>query len=267
MLNSIKLLIKLFCSPLDVIKSIKCVHELHHGLRVLLVLIWVTLDEERQRQVVEDVLVKLILRIIRQVEEQFGLFGDAAVAFKMVHELLLARVHIRLDLFTECVELEPVARRLPPEVVVRVTRSRLQPEFFATLHGCPDERRIVAGHDGVAKFVWIERRSLLDGLRTQLCLAVEVTEAYRRVKVHHTLSIVVFGSLSMLLMRAAYGDGTVRNAVNAWIVATASQVSHGSLLIVEVHLRRELMLTHELLRLRDQLFGLLVEHTADVVQL
>ena len=85
--------------------------------------------------------------------------------FKMVHQLLLTRVHVRLDFLAECVELESVARRLPPEVKVRVARSRLQPEFLSAFHGCPDQRRIVAGGDRVPKLVGIQRRCLLDCLR------------------------------------------------------------------------------------------------------
>ena len=83
----------------------------------------------------------------------------------MVHQLLLTRVHVRLDFLAECVELESVARRLPPEVKVRVARSSLQPELLPAFHGCPDQRRIVAGCDRVPKLVGIQRRCLLDCLR------------------------------------------------------------------------------------------------------
>ena len=65
LLNGIELLVELLSATLDVVKSIECVHELHHRLGILLVLIWVTLDEERQRQVVEHVLVQFVLSVIR----------------------------------------------------------------------------------------------------------------------------------------------------------------------------------------------------------
>lgn len=62
----------------------------------------------------------------------------------MVDELLLAWVHVRLDLLAVVLVLDAVAGWLPPEVVVRVATRRLDPEIRPFRHGLLDQSRIVA---------------------------------------------------------------------------------------------------------------------------
>ena len=86
------------------------------------------------------------------------------MVLKMVDHLFLTRVTVRLDLLAQEVVLEPVAARLPLEMVVRVTRRRLQPELLASSHGCSDQGRVVAREHRVAELVRVKGWCRLDGL-------------------------------------------------------------------------------------------------------
>lgn len=177
LLQLIQLLIELLRPPRDVVKRVKGIHELDHGLRVLLELGRIALDEEGQRQVVEDILIKFIFGVGLKILEKPMLLGDAAVKLEVVDELLLARVHIGLDLFAVMLELDAVAGRLPAEVIVRVAARRLDPEVRAFRHGLLNQSRIVACLTEIAKLVGVQRRRLLHCLRPRLGLSVVVASA------------------------------------------------------------------------------------------
>ena len=63
----VEFLVELLGPLLDIIKSIKSIHELDHALGILFLLGEVALDEEGQRQEVEDVLIQLVGSVMAEV--------------------------------------------------------------------------------------------------------------------------------------------------------------------------------------------------------
>lgn len=74
----------------------------------------------------------------------------------------------------------------------------------------------------------------------------------------------------MFLVRAAHGSASRQTCRRALIEATthgsaSDQANERTLLVVKAQVRRKLVLTHQLLCLRDELFSLLVEYIAYLI--
>ena len=69
------------------------------------------------------------------------------MAFKMVDQLFLTWMHLRLNIFTEHIKFDSITPWLPPEMKMRITTGSFQPKIGSFKHCILNQPCIVAMGD------------------------------------------------------------------------------------------------------------------------